>query len=133
MSNFEKDFTQKLEAIVDEMVFMVSLEDMHVTNSSRRSARGVIRYKSHTLAYLYLYDEEHAVVAEIVFTNNSTERHIFDMDDDLRYSWTESSIRSFLNQRSRWRKICYSTLSRTLTDLMRDTSVTYSSNGLSIV
>lgn len=133
MLQFEKDFAQNLEAIINEMVFMVSLDNMRIIDGSRRSANAHIQYEDTTLANLYLYDEEHAVVAEIVFPDNSTERHIFEIDGDLRYAWTEARLRSFLNQKSRWFKIRYSTLSRVLTDLIRDTSVTYSSTGLNIV
>lgn len=134
MSQFEKDFAQKkLETIIDEMVFMVSLDNMRIIDGSRRSANVHIQYEDTVLAHLYLYDEEHAVVAEIVFPDNSTTRHVFEIDDGLRYSWTESTLRSFLRQKSRWFKIRYSVLSRVLTDLMRDTSVTYSNTGLNII
>lgn len=92
MSHLEKDFAQKLETIIDEMVFTVSLDNMRIIDASRRSANAHIQYKDTALADLYLYDEEHAVVAEIVFRDNSTERHIFEIDDDLRYSWTEGKL-----------------------------------------
>lgn len=66
MSQLEKEFTQKLEAIIDDMAFMVSLDNMRVAHGSRQTATGNIQYKDDSLAHLYLYDEERTIIAEIV-------------------------------------------------------------------